>query len=130
MQWKSPAVFEKDVKSKSEFRAISTRKTHQFEKGQVMQAAVVPSVSNKPEDNSGHNITINNIQFEVQKGGSKLKRLSSERAAPGFNVPWLPLILPDDPSLAARTPKEATVNGVLFKRSKTGNLLRANAISR
>ena len=96
-----------------------------------MQAAAVPPVANnKSEGNTGHNITINNIQFEVQKGGSKLKRLSSEQAASGFDILWLSLILPDDPSLAARTPKEATVNGVLFKRSKNGNLLRANAISR
>ena len=131
MQWKSPAAFEKDLKAKSVHRTMSTRKAHADEKAQVLRAASkVPSSDQSQELNPEHHISINNIQFAVLNGGSKLKRLSSEQSLSESHPSWLSLILPDDPSLAARTPKEVSINGVLFKRSKNGNLLRAKAITR
>ncbi|KAL1965805.1 hypothetical protein VTN77DRAFT_5126 [Rasamsonia byssochlamydoides] len=57
-----------------------------------------------------YQILVNDIPFQVARGGSKLIRISN------------------DPTTANATPKRVTVGGVTFVRSKTGNLHRLGAV--
>jgi hypothetical protein len=69
-------------------------------------------------------ITIDDIPFQVTDGGSKLLRRT------GMLIPLRldtrdAQILVETPASASPTPTEAIVSGVIFRRSKNGNLLRA-----
>ncbi|ERF68548.1 hypothetical protein EPUS_04646 [Endocarpon pusillum Z07020] len=66
----------------------------------------VTSGSDTPTPSTAY-ITVADIPFQVTNGGSKLLRTT------------------DTSTLTKPTPKEAVVSGVIFKRSKNGNLVRA-----
>ena len=84
----------------------------------MAQNAAVPGSAKADNTLSEHRISINDIDLVVGKGGSKLRRVSSETYNPHMDCSWTQLLSPDDPSVAVKTPKEAIVNGVLFKISK------------
>lgn len=74
-------------------------------------------------------ITLNGVNFGMTRGGSKLVRLGESKETLRIKARTCSVVLGDS-SLARLTPKEATINGVQFKRSKNGNLIRASAIQK
>lgn len=76
-----------------------------------------------------YQILVNDIPFQVARGGSKLIRLSSATTIPDWSNPRSGLPVVDDPTSANATPKRVTVGGVPFVRSKNGNLHRLGAVA-
>jgi hypothetical protein len=68
-------------------------------------------------------ITIDEISFQVTNGGSKLLRTTGRPTAQCVGTGHAQ-ISTDTSTLSKATPKEATVSGVTFRRSKNGNLVR------
>lgn len=110
---------------------------HQAEKARVVQTVQSPAALafRPPEtvrDRSAFMtpliITESGIKFQIVKGGSKLVRLNgmSSYMIMRFSASLHPS---EDPDSAMRTPKETFINGVAFKRSKNGNLIRSMAIN-
>lgn len=69
-------------------------------------------------------VNVDGIPFKVTDGGSSLMRATGRRESYGDD-PGHAQISTDTSTDARPTPKEAIVSGVTFKRSKNGNLIRA-----
>ncbi|PNY20661.1 Zinc finger CCCH domain-containing protein [Tolypocladium capitatum] len=85
-------------------------------------------VAANPESRANRNeIMIEGIRFRVMDGGKKLAKVMGELAAPNKHILNLNFADPDSPAddlhSAPATPKSATVAGVTFHRTKTGNLV-------
>jgi hypothetical protein len=109
---------------------------HKAEKHRVMQHAQIqhaPTHSSpnskryQPTTNKPKVISVQGTEFEVTSGGSKLVRLSGV-LDPILDSVFAHSTLTDEPALAMATPKQISVNGVPFTRSKNGNLIRTKAI--
>ena len=133
VKWLSPEQNLAKVKG----RQRHEQELHKAEKDRVMQFSRTLPIKPAPlqsEDtgNTGtvttlQGITINGMNFQVSSGGSKLVRLDS-MCATSFTLNRITQVHLDEPNWAMTTPKETTINGVLFRRSKHGNLIRAKAI--
>ena len=74
-----------------------------------------------------HEIVINGLRFHVLDGGSKLVRIrGKESLSQGRISVGSHLLGPNDAANA--TPKKADVGGVVFLRSKNGNLYRSGIV--
>jgi hypothetical protein len=96
-----------------ETRKLKIRQKDEMEKAKLnrhLQKAAVYSRSATGQPDAQHEILVEGIAFRVTHGGSKLVRVSSDADA------------------AKKTPKFATIGGVRFYRSKTGNLIRSGIV--
>ncbi|KAL2009548.1 hypothetical protein VTN00DRAFT_5355 [Thermoascus crustaceus] len=112
MQARTKAI-EESRRQKAERRAkIEEAKVLRYAQGAGRQyqsvPAHAPAAAQRP---AAYQIMVNDITFQVARGGSKLIRLSN------------------DPNTAKATPKRVTVGGVSFVRSKSGNLHRLGAVA-
>ena len=130
LQWKNPAVFEHDAKARNEKRITPDPKAHRNQKQHVMQVATRRVTPATIATSHQHYINISGQDFRVEKGGSKLVNELSEQQSASPRDPLQLLIFPDNRALALKTPKQAEVNGVLFRRTRNGNLIRASAVGR
>ncbi|KAI9831895.1 MAG: hypothetical protein M1819_004617 [Sarea resinae] len=123
MQLINTSIYDKEtqarVKAIEETRKLKARQRDERERSKIHKhlqrlaaqkahggvASKVPGATS----NSVHEILIHDIPFRVANGGSKLIKLS-------------------DSSSARATPKKATVGGVVFVRSKNGNLYRSGIV--
>jgi hypothetical protein len=97
----------------------------------IQETGFIPS---KPVSHQGSGystpvnyITVDGIRFRLSADGSKLLRDI------GMNIPARDHAEHAQPSIdssTAATPKVATVSGVVFKRTKNGNLIRAEAVQK
>ena len=76
---------------------------------------------------TAHELSINGLRFQILDGGSKLARFSSEHANNDGVFPSS-LQCTDAVDSASMTPKQANVGGVIFLRSKNGNLYRSGIV--
>ncbi|KZF23854.1 CCCH zinc finger protein [Xylona heveae TC161] len=97
------------LKAKQRDEREKFKLTRHLQKLATQNVQSSPSVS-VPSSASVHEITINDIHFRVADGGSKLTRVS------------------DDPNSARATPKSTKIGGVMFFRSKNGNLYRSGIV--
>ena len=74
-----------------------------------------------------HELLINGLRFHVLDGGSKLARIRGEGANSEQNT-HLSLRNLGAADSASTTPKQATIGGVTFLRSKNGNLYRSGMV--
>ena len=144
MQLINTAVYDKEsqakIKAIEESLKMRTQKKTEREEAQVMRhaqgvgshqptAGVSQAPGGQPRPTS-YQILLHDIPFQVVKGGSKLIRVSGEiYCRPHYDSSGASLPLLDDPSTAAATPKRVKVGGVVFVRSKKGNLHRLGAVA-
>ncbi|KMP06953.1 zinc finger domain-containing protein [Coccidioides immitis RMSCC 2394] len=119
MQLINTAIYDQEAQARTkaieETRKLKAQKKAELEKAKVLRFAqhiVAPTAEAaaagvRPDS---YKIVIQEIPFQVIKGGSKLIRLSN------------------DPTAANATPKKVNVGGVTFVRSKNGNLHRLGAV--
>lgn len=112
LQLINPAVYEKQsqtrVKAMEETRKLKLMQKNEKERRKL--AKYFQHATSSPNNQTSHKLTIQGVEFHVSKDGSKLVR------APG------------DANAAKATPKTALISGVLFHRSKSGNMYRATVI--
>ncbi|KAF2146726.1 uncharacterized protein K452DRAFT_262792 [Aplosporella prunicola CBS 121167] len=94
---------QRDMKEKAKL-------TKHFQGVHTPPGPVPAGVSSVPSSQQAYEMDINGIRFRVADGGSKLIRVS------------------DDPKTARVTPKQTKVGGVVFLRSKNGNLYRSGLV--
>ncbi|OCK80533.1 CCCH zinc finger protein [Lepidopterella palustris CBS 459.81] len=82
----------------------------------------------RQEDTKIHEITVDNIRFQVTDGGSKLIRIPSEWSKTGMVSGSITSHDIADINATQPTPKQAKIGGVTFFRSKNGNLYRAGLV--
>ncbi|KAJ5114453.1 hypothetical protein NUU61_000212 [Penicillium alfredii] len=119
MQLINSAVYDKEAQARTkameETHRLKTQRRTQREQTKVLRYAqgsgVPASVATAAQPAAGHQILVNDLPFQIARGGSKLVRMSN------------------DPAAANNTPKRVTVAGVAFVRSKNGNLHRLGAVS-
>lgn len=144
MQLINTAVYDKEsqakIKAIEESLKLKTEKKTEREEARVMKHAQgvgshqpttgMSQASGGGPRSTSYQIVLYDIPFQVVKGGSKLIRVSGETYCPLYyhsSGASLPLL--DDPSTAAATPKRVKVGGVVFVRSKKGNLHRLGAVA-
>ncbi|EFR05297.1 hypothetical protein MGYG_08308 [Nannizzia gypsea CBS 118893] len=120
MQLINSSIFDQETQARNkaiaETRRLKSQKKAAQEESMVLRHA--QSASSFPESNRSeplpdgrtYTILVGNIPFQVAQGGSKLISLSN------------------DPLKANVTPKRVNVGGVMFVRSKRGNLHRLGAV--
>ncbi|RAL09786.1 CCCH zinc finger protein [Aspergillus homomorphus CBS 101889] len=139
MQLINSAIYDKEAQSRAkameESRKAKSQKKAQIEQARVLRyaqghgrmyqptpgfAAPPPSVATTAvaagdpaaaAAAAEYQVLVNEVPFRVARGGSKLIRVS------------------DDPNTANNTPKRVTIAGVVFVRSKNGNLHRLGAVT-
>ncbi|KAJ9303139.1 hypothetical protein DTO271G3_513 [Paecilomyces variotii] len=125
MQLINSAIYDKEAQARTkaieQSRKLKAEKRTKVEEAKVLNYAqgvgrqypsAVPSHAPATAPRSTvYQILVNDIPFQVARGGSKLIRLSN------------------DPASANSTPKRVTVGGVPFIRSKNGNLHRLGAVA-
>ncbi|PWY89262.1 CCCH zinc finger protein [Aspergillus heteromorphus CBS 117.55] len=143
MQLINTSIYDQETQART--KAIEeSRKTKQQKRAQVEQARVLnyaqgfgraypaafsaPQVAATAEPSAEHQVLVNDIPFRVSRGGSKLVRVSSA-SVEDILVKRAGLPVLDDPNTANNTPKRVTVAGVVFVRSKNGNLHRLGAVT-
>ncbi|KAI9657684.1 MAG: hypothetical protein M1821_002860 [Bathelium mastoideum] len=113
------------------------RERNALQKHKVMKHFAVDQVSASPGQATNttvkHEVDVDNIRFCVADGGSKLIRIDGE---------WKPIRnghdvsvtcvegSPGNPQTARSTPKKTSIGGVLFLRSKNGNLYRSGLVKK
>lgn len=145
MQLINSAIYDQEAQARTkaieESRKLRAQKRAQREQAKVIRYAqgagrkypVAVPVSNSSSATaagaaSAFQILVNDIPFQVARGGSKLIRLSGALNVSVENMIGTDLPSVDDPSTASNTPKRASVGGVPFVRSKNGNLHRVGAV--
>jgi hypothetical protein len=117
MQLINSSVYEKE----------SLRKASEARSGQNAKSKRQNQLINSKLDSttSGtHQLVINGLRYDICDGGSKLIRVKSKRSAmPKF---LFNISAPND--LTTPTPKNLSVSGVAFTRSKHGNLYRSGIV--
>ncbi|KAH8692171.1 CCCH zinc finger protein [Talaromyces proteolyticus] len=119
MQLINSAIYDKEAQARTKAIAKTEKNKQErrtkAEEAQVMryaQGSRTPHMNAVPAstDNTSYQVIIQDIPFQVARGGSKLVRKSSDRKD------------------ADKTPKKVAVGGVTFVRSKNGNLHRLGAV--
>ncbi|RAH65575.1 CCCH zinc finger protein [Aspergillus aculeatinus CBS 121060] len=157
MQLINSAIYDKEAQSRAKAMEAS-RKAKSQKKAQIEQARVLryaqghgrmyqPSGFGAPpqvattatavaavEPGAEYQVLVNEVPFRVARGGSKLIRVSGAcfyfrifGCSPLCTRAGLPMV--DDPNTANNTPKRVTIAGVVFVRSKNGNLHRLGAVT-
>lgn len=88
------------------------------------QAQIIRQKLSSDELNTRH-VSIDGIKYSVQAGGSKLVRVKGLSRWPGKEN-FIESALGFDDTLS--TPKQVTVSGISFLRSKNGNLYRSSVV--
>lgn len=91
------------------------------------QAQVIRQKLSSDDINIRH-MSIDGIKYSVQSGGSKLVRIKGLSPLPGKENFIEAELGPNDSTLS--TPKQVTVSGIQFLRSKNGNLYRSTVVKR
>jgi hypothetical protein len=138
LQLINPAIYEKQslqrAKAIEETRKLKLKQRDEQERKKInnhLQRIVDSSESTSP---SKYEIIVQGIRFRVVKNGSKLLRVSGKRllSYSGISVSFLSHELDSrvigDDNAAKSTPKSVTVGGVMFYRSKNGNLYRSGIV--
>jgi hypothetical protein len=138
LQLINPAIYEKQsqqrAKAIEETRKLKLRQRDERERQKIskhLQRMVDSSESTVP---SNYEILVQGIRFRVVKSGSKLLRVSGEGLIKcsgffgRFHLQDLCSHVLGDDNAAKSTPKTATVGGVMFYRSKNGNLYRSGIV--
>lgn len=132
MQLINPAIYEKEMQARTqaieETRRSKTRKRDEREKGKVLrhlQKLDGQESATLSDLNIAYRIFVEGMPFRVAKGGSKLIRESGTIGKNGTLRLERLTTKVDDPKA---TPKKAEVGGVVFLRSKNGNLHRLGAV--
>jgi hypothetical protein len=135
LQLINPAIYEKQsqqrAKAIEETRKLKLRQRDERERQKInkhLQKTVDSSESAMP---SNYEILVHGIRFRVVKNGSKLLRMSGKGLVGCSGIIGCLYFhnfdLRDDNG-AKSTPKTATVGGVMFYRSKNGNLYRSGIV--
>lgn len=140
MQLINSAIYDKETQARTraieETRVLKAHRRAKLEEDKVVRYAqsigrqYLGNVSGSATASypASYQILVNDVPFQVARGGSKLIRISSalltRNLASRAGLPFL-----DDPNTANNTPKRVTVGGVAFVRSKNGNLHRLGAVS-
>ncbi|KAK2836067.1 hypothetical protein FQN49_006718 [Arthroderma sp. PD_2] len=121
MQLINSSIFDQETQARNkaiaETRRLKAQKKADREESMVLRhaqsTAQFPATgkSESQYDGRAYTILVGDIPFQVARGGSKLISLSN------------------DPSKANATPKKVKVGGVMFVRSKHGNLHRLGAVA-
>ncbi|KAN0084781.1 hypothetical protein V8E54_001248 [Elaphomyces granulatus] len=138
MQLINSAIYDKETQARTraieETRMLKAHRRAKLEEDKVVRYAQsigrqhLGNVSGSTTASypASYQILVNDIPFQVARGGSKLIRISSalltRNLASRAGLPFL-----GDPNTANNTPKRVTVGGVAFVRSKNGNLHRLGA---
>jgi hypothetical protein len=138
LQLINPAIYEKQslqrAKAIEETRKLKLRQRDERERQKFnkhLQKIVDSSESTMP---SNYEIIVQGIRFRVVKNGSKLLRVSGKGILScngiilGLVSNKLDSPVIGDHNAAKSTPKSAPVGGVMFYRSKNGNLYRAGIV--
>lgn len=143
MQLINSAIYDKEAQARTkaieQSRKLKAEKRTKVEEAKVLNYAqgagrqypsAVPAHTPATAPRSTvYQILVNDIPFQVARGGSKLIRLSSAATVPNRSNQRARLPVVDDPASANSTPKRVTVGGVPFVRSKNGNLHRLGAVA-
>lgn len=112
LQLINPAIYETQsrtrVKAMEETRKLKLMQKDEKERRKLAKYFQYPTSA--PTNQTSHEITIQGVKFYVSSNGSKLIKV------------------PGDVNAAKATPKTTLVAGVLFHRSKSGNMYRATVI--
>jgi hypothetical protein len=138
LQLINPAIYEKQSQQRSkaieETRKLKLRQRDERERIKFkkhLQRTVESSESTVP---SNYEISVQGIRFRVVNNGSRLLRVSGKGliSCSGFigslNLDGSDLRDLGDENAAKSTPKTATIGGVMFYRSKNGNLYRSGIV--
>ncbi|KAL9111972.1 MAG: hypothetical protein Q9227_003592 [Pyrenula ochraceoflavens] len=124
MTWYRPEVLQKENRLRSEERKRKAKDFQDRERAQVQQFAKPRQQTSVAPLNSpaAYQISVDGVLFTLSNGYNKLVRplVTSDKI----------LTLAGSEVAASATPKQFEVNGVQFKRTKNGNLVRANAIEK
>ncbi|KKA23839.1 CCCH zinc finger protein [Rasamsonia emersonii CBS 393.64] len=85
--------------------------------GRQLPSAVPAQAAGTSQRPTSYQIMVNDIPFQVARGGSKLIRISSAKLTPQEMRSRAGLPMLDDPSTANATPKRVTIGGVTFVRT-------------
>lgn len=139
----NPAVYERETQNRlrdiEETRKLKAVRRDERERRKVQKhlqrySTQVP-LPGQPQGNalpvpSAYEISIHGIRFLVSNGGSRLVKISGQSASITAILVLSLLESAIDPLNATKsTPKRATVGGVTFRRTKSGNLVRAGIVS-
>ncbi len=142
MQLINTSIYDKDTQSRvkaiQETRKLKAQQRDEREKFKINKhlqrfgpklVQVTGSSHESDPSTRAHVITVNDIQFRVTNGGSKLVRVSGTASLlSGFRSFLLTGWILGDDSGPQSTPKKANVGGVTFLRSKNGNLYRSGLV--
>ncbi|KAM0305620.1 hypothetical protein HYE67_008444 [Fusarium culmorum] len=128
-------VYERDTQNRAKaieqthqnkINGYRQREKTQFNEFLKHQAGASSAQTNPAGQNE---LTVQGVQFRVMDGGKKLVKIPGMYKVPdGVELCTLPVA--DAPnSSSSRTPKTATVAGVRFYRTKTGNLVASRIVN-
>jgi hypothetical protein len=141
MQLINSAIYDKEAQARtkaiSETQKLKAARRTKAEEAKVMtyvhgNARQLPTVfpaQATAQRSTSYQILVNDVPFQVARGGSKLIKLSSAGLQPWEINSRTGSPILDDPTTANTTPKRVTVGGVTFVRSKKGNLHRLGAVA-
>lgn len=136
LQLINPAVFEKQsqerAKAMEESRKLRLRRRDERERlklsHHLLRTTAPAAHSFARGSNQAHEIIVEGIRFRVDKGGSKLTKILGENISGGARFGEVLIHFAGDENAAKSTPRTASVGGVMFYRSKNGNLYRSGAV--
>lgn len=133
MQLINSSIYDKETqfrnKAIEETRKQKSLRRDQHEKQKIQRHLNTLSVHTDQNNATPtvHELLINGLRFHVLDGGSKLARIRGESANNKYYIHLSSRHIGAADSASA-TPKQATIGGVAFLRSKNGNLYRSGII--
>ena len=128
MQLINASILDKTTEARSkameETRRQKVLRNEQKEKQRINQFLQARLPSQHTDSTTTHEIIVDGLRFQVLNGGSKLARLRGEKQL-GNNVLGRCSNRTDTTDVSTSTPKQARVGGVIFIRSRNGNLYRS-----
>ncbi|GAB7342589.1 hypothetical protein MBLNU457_g0762t1 [Dothideomycetes sp. NU457] len=131
MQWTNAAIFDQRAQEKQKAME-QTALTKKRERDQRQRNRVIKHVKTHAPTTTGqpHEMVIADLRFRVASDGSKLIRIFGKtKREQSYKVAGLNIA--DGPNKNVEsTPKQHKVAGVLFQRSKNGNLIRSSLVKK
>jgi len=131
MQWTNAAIFDQRAQEKQKAMEQTTL-TKKRERDQRQRNRVLKHVKSHTPTTTGqpHEMVIADLRFRVASDGSKLIRIFG-KTEHEKTFPVADLNIADGPNKNVEsTPKQHKVAGVLFQRSKNGNLIRSSLVKK
>ncbi|WPG97981.1 CCCH zinc finger protein [Acrodontium crateriforme] len=116
-------TYEREAKQKLE-RKEATRTARRQLKNREEQSKLVHHV-NTASSPGNRILEVEGIRFQLQDDGSKLVRVAGEHISRDGTNTGITLNTLDSSTASKESPKRAMIAGVLFLRTKNGNLIRA-----